>query len=120
MAPAMFPCIFIPPLIVEPLLLETRRHSKVETGSGLYSIFTSTKYAGADCQSHTFIPVLHVHEQLFSVLPWAQRQCETEWRGHVLVDHLAHQSAIFGNTGYGNGMQWPVSEVGIYSWYFFI
>ena len=68
MAPAMFPCICIPPHIVEPLLLETRRHYKVESGSGLYSIFTSTKYAVADCGSHTFIPVVHVHEQLFPVL----------------------------------------------------
>ena len=29
---------------------------------------TSTHYTGADCQSHTFIPVVHVHEQLFAVL----------------------------------------------------
>ena len=50
-APAIFPYIFIPPLIVEPLLLEATGHYKVESGSGLYSILTSTRYAGADCRS---------------------------------------------------------------------
>ena len=30
MAPAIFPCIFIPPSIVEPLLLEAKLHSKLE------------------------------------------------------------------------------------------
>ena len=70
MAPSIFPCIFIPQLIVEPLLLEARKHEKVESGSGGYSIFNSIKYAGADCRSHTFIPFVHVNEQLFAVLPY--------------------------------------------------
>ena len=68
MAPAIFPCLFTTPLVVEPLLLEARSHSKVESGYGFKSIFISTKYAEADCSSHTFIPDVHVHKQLFAVL----------------------------------------------------
>ena len=56
------------PAYLLPLLLEAIKHQKVESGSSLYSIFNSTKYAGADCRSHTLIPVIHAHEQLFAVL----------------------------------------------------
>ena len=47
---------------MEPLLLEARSHWLAEvwgSGSSWYSIFTSTQYAGADCRSQTFIPVVH-------------------------------------------------------------
>ena len=56
---------------MEPHLLEAKLLKKVEvwgSGSGSYSLFTSTQYSGADCRSHTLIPVVHIHEQLFAVL----------------------------------------------------
>ena len=63
-------------------------HKKVEvwgSGAGWYSIFTSTQYVGADCRSHTFIPVVHIyiyiyiHEQLFAVLVLASPNCRGIW-----------------------------------------
>ena len=83
-APAISPCIFIPPLIVEPLLLEDRRHEKVERGSGWYSIFTSIQYAGFMFMKNClqFCPSVDSS----GVWPIWRKKMSLLWHGSDIVD----------------------------------
>ena len=74
---AIFPCLFIPQSIVEPLLLEAKyisRQSLYQRSGGAAPADIRNSCAGADWQSQNFIPVVHRHEQLFCSLGSSSRR----------------------------------------------